>query len=87
MIFSEFIINKVNEENAYKIRPLLNKILDDADTLIGEENSVNYQKTIQYIIVTNYMGDPTSPICIQETSSNNISVVNCVLQTKQLFGI
>jgi len=73
MIFLEFIINKVNEENAHKIRPLLNKILDDAGTAIGDKNNVNYQKIIQYIIVTNYMGDPTSPICIQETSGNNIS--------------
>jgi len=84
MIFSEFIINKVNEENAHKIRPLLNNILDDTDTSIGEENSVNYLKTIQYLIVTNYMGDPTSTICIEKTSSNKISRVNCVLKTIML---
>lgn len=64
----EFIINKVNEENDQKIRPLVNAILDDVYTS-GDENSIQYQRLIQYIILINYMGDPTSSICIQETSS------------------
>lgn len=69
-MFTEFIINKVNEENDQKIRPLLNAILDDVNT--SDESSIQYQRVIQYIILTNYMGDPTSPTCIQETSSRRL---------------
>lgn len=69
LVPTEFIINKVNEENDQKIRPLVNAILDDVYTT-GDESSIQYQRLIQYIILINYMGDPTSSICIQETSSN-----------------
>jgi len=64
IIFTEFIINKINEENDQNIRPLLNDILDNVD----HKMSTNYQEIIQYIILSNYMGDPTSPILIQEIS-------------------
>lgn len=62
-----FIINKVNEENNQKIRPLLNDILDNIDHA-GNTMSINKQNIIQYIILSNYMGDPTSPIFVQEIS-------------------
>jgi len=65
--FIGFIINKVNEENNQKIRPLLNDILDNIDHA-GNTMSINNQNIIQYIILSNYMGDPTSPIFIQEIS-------------------
>lgn len=65
--FTGFIINKVNEENDQKIRPLLNDILDDVEYTGNKMNAYN-QKIIQYIILSNYMGDPTSPIRVQEIS-------------------
>ncbi|XP_022167675.1 cilia- and flagella-associated protein 206-like [Myzus persicae] len=71
----EFIINKVNEENDQKIRPLLNDILDNVDDT-GNTMSTYYQKIIQYIILSNYMGDPTSPILIQEISDALHNVLN-----------
>lgn len=66
--FVEFIINKVNEENDRKLRPLLNDILDNVADLTGYKMNTYHQKIIQYIIVCNYMGDPTSPILVQEIS-------------------
>eukprot|EP00102_Acyrthosiphon_pisum_P027911 XP_016665121.1 PREDICTED: uncharacterized protein LOC100165334 [Acyrthosiphon pisum] len=74
----EFIINKVNEENDQKIRPLLNDILDNVNHT-GNKMSTYYQKIIQFIILSNYMGDPTSPILIQEISDTLNNVLN---QTK-----
>ncbi|KAF0765511.1 Uncharacterized protein FWK35_00003373 [Aphis craccivora] len=68
----------VNEENNQKIRPLLNDILDNIDHA-GNTMSINNQNIIQYIILSNYMGDPTSPIFIQEISDALNSVLN---QTK-----
>jgi len=68
IIFAEFIINNVNEENEEKIRPLLNDILDNVDHTGNTMSTSYYQKIIQYIILSNYMGDPTSPILIQEIS-------------------
>ncbi|XP_026804321.1 uncharacterized protein LOC113547929 [Rhopalosiphum maidis] len=73
-----FIINKVNEENDQKIRPLLNDILDDVE-YTGNKMSAYNQKIIQYIILSNYMGDPTSPIRVQEISDALNNVLN---QTK-----
>ncbi|CAH1738362.1 unnamed protein product [Aphis gossypii] len=70
-----FIINKVYEENNQKIRPLLNDILDNIDHA-GHTMSINNQKIIQYIILSNYMGDPTSPILVQEISDTLNSVLN-----------
>lgn len=65
--FTGFIINKCNEENDQKIRPLLNNILDNIDHA-DNTMSIYNQKIIQYIILSNYMGDPTSPIFVQEIS-------------------
>lgn len=72
-MLTEFIINKINEENDQRIRPLVNAILDDVYTS-GDESSIQYQRLIQYIILINYMGDPTSSTCIQETSSNKPNI-------------
>ncbi|XP_025202297.1 uncharacterized protein LOC112599571 [Melanaphis sacchari] len=73
-----FIINKASEENDQKIKPLLNDILDNIDH-IGSKMSAFNQKFIQYIILSNYMGDPTSPIRVQEISDTLNNVLN---QTK-----
>lgn len=66
IFITEFIINKVNEDKDLRIKPLLNEIYDVNK---GEEiSAMNNQRIIQYIILINNLGDPTSPVCIQETS-------------------
>lgn len=57
----------MNEANDEKIRPLLNEIVDNVFD-VYDENGICYRKLLQYIILTNYMGDPTSPTCIRQTS-------------------
>jgi len=73
-MLTEFVISKINEDNNNKIRPLLNEILENVDP-IDDESSIHYQRIIQYIILINYMGDPTSLTCVQETTGGYYYIV------------
>lgn len=65
---SEFVINKVNEDIDQKLEPILNEIVDNVNTIQCDENNIYYQRLIQYIILANHIGDPTTPACVQKTS-------------------
>ncbi|VVC34559.1 Cilia- and flagella-associated protein 206 [Cinara cedri] len=71
----EYIVNKINHDNKEQIEPILKEIIDDNVNPINNENSVYYRRIIRYIILMNHMGDPTSSLCIRETSAalnNNV---------------
>lgn len=63
---AEFVIKSVNELIDLKTKSFLNKILENVSTTDAEVMT-QYRRIVQYIIVTNYMGDPTSPAIMRET--------------------
>uniref|UniRef100_A0A2S2QKK0 Uncharacterized protein n=1 Tax=Sipha flava TaxID=143950 RepID=A0A2S2QKK0_9HEMI len=65
---SEFVINSVNEDFDRRTEPILNEILENLRTLQCDENNVYYTRLVQYVILVNYIGDPTAPECLQKTS-------------------
>ncbi|XP_025425594.1 cilia- and flagella-associated protein 206-like isoform X2 [Sipha flava] len=64
----EFVINSVNEDFDRRTEPILNEILENLRTLQCDENNVYYTRLVQYVILVNYIGDPTAPECLQKTS-------------------